>query len=61
MFLAPLGNPVIQSGGFDILDLMNPAEVVYEIAEKAKNVSNKVSIDDVIKIADFSRKNFIRS
>ena len=46
----------IQSGGFNILDLMNPAEVVYKIANKAKNLSNKVSLDDVIKIADVSGK-----
>ena len=34
---------------------MNQA-VVYKIADKAKNLSNKVSHDDVMKIADVSRK-----
>ena len=37
---------------------MNPAEVVYKIANKAKNLSDKVSFDDVIKIVDVS-KNFL--
>ena len=45
-----------QSGGFNILDLMNPAEVVYKIANKANNLSNKVSLGDIIKMADVSRK-----
>ena len=45
----------IQSGGFNILDLMNPAEVVYKIAIKAKDLSNKVPLDDVL-IAEVSRK-----
>ena len=36
---------------------MNTAEVVYKIiANKAKDLSNKVSLDDVIKMADVSRK-----
>ena len=34
--------------------MLNPAEVVYKIANKAKNLSNKVSLDDVIKIADIT-------
>ena len=38
----------IHPGGFNILDRMNPAEVVYKTANKVKN--------DVIKIADLSRK-----
>ena len=46
----------IQSGEFNILDLINPAEVVNKAANKAKNISNKVSLDDVIKIVDVSRK-----
>ena len=46
----------IKSGGFNILNLMNPAEVVYKIANKAKDLFNKVSLDDVIKIAHVSRK-----
>ena len=46
----------IQSGGFDILNLKNRAEVVDKIANKAKNLSNKKSLDDVIKIADIPRK-----
>ena len=35
---------------------MNPAEVVYKIANKANNLSNKVSLGDIIKMADVSRK-----
>ena len=46
----------IQSGEFNILDLINPAEVVNKAANKAKNISNKVLLDDVIKIVDVSRK-----
>ena len=46
----------IQSGGFNILDLMNPAEVVYKIAIKAKDLSNKVPVDDVLIAAEVSRK-----
>ena len=41
--------PKIQSGRFDILNLVNPAEVVYKIADKANDLSNKVSLDDVIR------------
>ena len=48
---------MIQSGGFDFLDLINLAKVVYKIANKAKDLSKKVSLDDVIKIADISKKN----
>ena len=51
----------IQSGGFDIVDIMNPAELVYKIANKAKGLSSKVSLDDVLKITDYSRKKHIRS
>ena len=47
---------MIHSGGTNVLDLMNPAEVVYKIANKAKDLSNKVSLDDVKKISDLSRK-----
>ena len=39
----------IQSGGFSILNLMNLAEVAYEIANNAKKLSNKVSFDDISK------------
>ena len=39
----------IHSGGFSILNLMNPAEVAYEIANNAKDFSNKVSFDDISK------------
>ena len=36
---------------------MDTAEVVYKIiAKKAKDLSNKVSLDDVIKMADVCRK-----
>ena len=45
----------IQSGGFNILVLTNPAEVVYKIANKARDLSNKVSLDDAVKTADVSR------
>ena len=51
----------IQSGGFDIVDIMNPAELMYNIANKAKGLSSKVSLDDVLKITDYSRKKFVRS
>ena len=40
---------------------MNPAEIMYKIANKVKDLSNKVSLDDVIKIADVSRSVFTRS
>ena len=46
----------IQSGGVDILNLKNTAEVVDKIANKAKDLSNKKSLHDVIKIADIPRK-----
>ena len=46
----------IQSGGFDILNLKNRAEVVDKIANKAKNLSNKVSLEKIIKTADVGRK-----
>ena len=46
----------IQSEGFHILNLMNLAEVVYKIATKAKDLPNKVSLNDAIKIAGISRK-----
>ena len=47
----------IQSGRFNILDPVNTAEIVYKIvANKAKDLSNKLSLDDVIKMADVSRK-----
>ena len=35
---------------------MNPAELVHKIVNKAKDLSNKVSLDNLIKIADSSRK-----
>ena len=35
---------------------MNPAKVVYKIANRTMDLSNKVLLDDVIKIADVSRK-----
>ena len=35
---------------------MNPAEVVYRIANAAKDLFNEVSIDNVIKAADICRK-----
>ena len=50
---------IIQSGGFNILDLMNPAKAVYRIANKGKDLSKKVSLDEVIKIADVFRKEML--
>ena len=50
---------MIQSGGFDFLDLMNPADAMYKIANKVKDLSNKNSLDKInkiIKTADFYRK-----
>ena len=44
-----------QSGGLNVLDLMNSAKIVDKIANKAKALSNKMSLDFVIKI-DVSRK-----
>ena len=51
---------LIQSGIFYIFNLVNPAEVVYKIPNKANNLSNKVSLDKVRKTADTSRKKFSR-
>ena len=36
--------------------MINSVNVVYRIANKAKDLSNKVTLNDVIKIADISRK-----
>ena len=52
---------MIQLGEFNILDRMNPAEAVHKIANKVKDLSNKVSLDEVIKTADFFKKNNARS
>ena len=46
----------VKSGGFNVLNLINPAEVLCKMAKKTKDLSNKVWLDDVIKIADVSRK-----
>ena len=46
----------IQTGGFNILDLMNPEESVYKIANKTEDLSNKVSLDEVIKTVNVFRK-----
>ena len=48
----------IQPGGFDILNLMNSVDTVNENANKAKDLFNRVLLDDVIKKADISR-NFL--
>ena len=37
---------------------MNPAELVYKIDNKSKGLSHKALLDDVIKIANVSRKFF---
>ena len=49
---------MIQSGKFNILDLINPAEVVNKIANKEKELSTKVPVDEVIKTTVISRKLF---
>ena len=48
---------MIQSG-FNILDLMNPIEVVYKIDNKVNDLFNKVSLSEVIRTADISRNFF---
>ena len=53
---------MIYSGGSSVLNLLNPAEAIYEIASKVKDLSNKVShdkIDELIKTADVYRKIFL--
>ena len=47
---------MIQSRGFNVLEVLNSAEVVYKIANKANDLSNKVALVDIIKIADISGK-----
>ena len=50
---------MVQSGGLNALDLLNPAEAIYKIISKLKNLSNKVShdkIDELIKTAVVCRK-----
>ena len=46
----------IQGRGFNIRDLTNSAKVVHKTTNKAKDLSNKVLLDDIMKIADVSRK-----
>ena len=40
--------------------MMNTAEVLHKIANKAKDLFNKVSLDEVIKTADISRIFFLQ-
>ena len=47
---------MIQSRGFNVLEVLNSAEVVYKIANKANDLSNKVALVGIIKIADISGK-----
>ena len=47
---------LIQSGRFNIFDLMNPAEAVYKIANKIKDLSNNMSLDDAMTISVVSTK-----
>ena len=47
---------IIQSGGFNFLDLLNLAKLVYEISNKTKNLFNKMSLNEVIKSVDVARK-----
>ena len=54
-FLKLQFSEMIQSGRFNIFDLMHPAEVVYKIVNKVKDLSKKVSLDDAIKASDISR------
>ena len=48
---------MIPSGEFNILDIRNPNEAVYNIANKLKDLSNKVSLDEVIETVDFLETN----
>ena len=48
---------MIPSGEFNILDIRNPDEAVYNIANKLKDLSNKVSLDEVIERVDFLETN----
>ena len=48
---------MIPSGEFNILDIGNPDEAVYNIANKLKDLSNKVSLDEVIETVDFLETN----
>ena len=47
---------MIETEVLNILDLINPAQTVYKIVNKAKDLSNKVSLDEVIKIGNVSIK-----
>ena len=47
---------MIQWGGFNIVDLINPRRVVSKIVNKAEDVSNKVSLNDIIKTTETFRK-----
>ena len=46
---------MIQSGEFNILDLINPAKAVYKIANEVKDLSKKGPLDEIIKTVDFFR------
>ena len=48
---------MIPSGEFNILDIRNPDEAVYNIANKLKDLSNKVSLDEVIETVAFLETN----
>ena len=48
---------MIPSGEFNILDIRNPNEAVYNIANKLKDLSNKVSLDEIIETVDFLETN----
>ena len=48
---------MIPSGEFNILDIRNPDETVYNIANKLKDLFNKVSLDEVIERVDFLETN----
>ena len=47
---------MIETEVLNILDLINPAQTVYKIVNEAKDLSNKVSLDEVIKIGNVSIK-----
>ena len=61
IFLKTLLSRMIRSRGFNILNLINPAEALHKIAYKAKDLSNKISLDKVIRIVYIFRKEMLDS
>ena len=60
-FLRTLLPRMIRSRGFNILNLINPAEALHKIAHKAKYLSNKIPLDKVIWIVYIFRKEMLDS